>query len=268
MTIALLALSITQVPAYDWRTDEVRNLQLPGRHEVSRAELPDLTRPAAEPSGVGQAEARTPTSRAASSVGRLRHRIADRRQATQRHRRYLQLAPLRTEYRERRSRSVPYLTYLRGKWSARAHRHWKLTLITLRDFPYDGRRDPWPLAVEEVQRVFPNTASWLISCSDAEGWSPGFKRWVLFGGRPYYRGAEHARNYTGHVEVGGPLQYTWGTFAGHNWDARVYAASKGYIVPASAASWRSALGQALAGGWARYTKHDDSHWSASWGRGC
>ena len=47
--------------------------------------------------------------------------------------------------------------------------------------------------------------------------------------------------------------------------------ARGFRVPQFSdytAAWRSALGQALAGGWARYTGNDASHWSASWGNGC
>jgi len=132
----------------------------------------------------------------------------------------------------------------------------------LSDFAVRPGNQAWLRAVDEVQKVFPGTRSWLRSCSAAEG---GWGRFVVHGGGSYYPGAEYAK---GGAEVFGPMQYTSGTFRDHSWNARLDAARRGFIVPASAGSWFSPLGQALAAGWARYTGNDDSHWSASWGNGC
>jgi hypothetical protein len=121
----------------------------------------------------------------------------------------------------------------------------------------------WATAVSQVQRVFPGTESWLLSCSSAEG---GHGRWVTYGGGSYYPGFED--RYT----VGGPLQYKWPTFKGHYRHALESLRSRGFIVelagPEDVQAWLSMTGQALAGGWARWSGNDSSHWSASWGNGC
>ena len=132
---------------------------------------------------------------------------------------------------------------------------------TLRDWPFGDGTKAWSRAVREVQRVFPGTESWLLSCSDAEG---GHHKWIGYGGAPYSTWLRDSDT------VGGPLQFRFSTFTGMYRRAVEYVAGRGYRVPRmdSTSAWRSALGQALAGGWARYTGNDNSHWSASWGRGC
>ena len=121
----------------------------------------------------------------------------------------------------------------------------------------------WPGAVREVQKAFPGTSSWLLSCSAAESrWGA----WVRYGGSPYYAGYEYTN------AVGGWLQYRWYTFKGHYRHGLESARSRGFRVnlppPDDVRAWLSPLGQAIAGGWARWSGNDDSHWSASWGRGC
>lgn len=150
-----------------------------------------------------------------------------------------------------------------------AYKRW-LAERTLRDFAVRPGNDAWRKSVYEVQRVFPGTASWLLSCSGAEG---GHGRWVIYGGRSYFPGAEYT--YNGHLpQVGGPMQFMWGTFKGMYRRGLEYVLSKGYLVPdairdhSNVRAWRSMLAQAIAAGWARYTGNDDSHWSASWGSGC
>lgn len=73
------------------------------------------------------------------------------------------------------------------------------------------------------------------------------------------------------------MQFRFSTFTGmfrHGVDS---LKERGYRLPAHlrnqsadglTTAWRSALGQAIAAGWARYTGNDNSHWSASWGNGC
>lgn len=95
----------------------------------------------------------------------------------------------------------------------------------------------WRLAVMYVQRWFPGTASWLLSCSASEG---GHGPWV-----PNRQGSG----------AGGWMQYMSGTFYTDFRGASAYLAARGVIVPRSANSWYSALGQAIAAGWARYTGH-------------
>lgn len=121
----------------------------------------------------------------------------------------------------------------------------------------------WVAAVHEVQRAFPGTEQWLLSCSAAESrWGA----WVRYGGSPYYDGYEYTN------AVGGWLQYRWYTFKGHYRHGLESARSRGFKValpgPDDVRAWLSPLGQAIAGGWARWSGNDNSHWSASWGRGC
>jgi hypothetical protein len=144
---------------------------------------------------------------------------------------------------------------------ARTAADYLATLKTLRDFPFAPGNHAWRRAVAEVQRVFPGTESWLLSCSAAEG---GHGRWVGYSGVSYSTWLRDSDT------VGGPLQFRFSTFTGMYRRGADYAVGKGYRVPRmdSTTAWRSALGQAIAGGWARYTGNDDSHWSASWGRGC
>jgi hypothetical protein len=132
---------------------------------------------------------------------------------------------------------------------------------TLRDFAITPGNHAWHKAVKEVQKVFPGTESWLLSCSDAEG---GHGRWVGYSGVPYSDWLRDSDT------VGGYMQFRFSTFTGMYRRGVDYAVGKGYRVPRMdmTTAWRSALGQAIAGGWARYTGNDNSHWSASWGRGC
>lgn len=125
----------------------------------------------------------------------------------------------------------------------------------------------WVNAVHVAQRVFPNTESWLLSCSGAEG---GHGRFVLYGGRAYYPGAEYARTFHGWM-VGNWLQYMWPTFKGHYRHALDSLNARGYKVdlppPSDVRAWRDPLAVALAGGWA-ILHGQRSHWSASIGNGC
>ena len=127
----------------------------------------------------------------------------------------------------------------------------------------------WPVAVRIVQRFFPDTEAWMLSCSDAEGYNEGDPtRWVTFGGDPFSMAAWYAD------EVGGPPQYRPSTFKGHYRNGLDFITARGFRVPehlrdpGTTTAWRSMLAQAIAMGWARYTGNDNSHWSASWGNGC
>lgn len=224
--------------------------------------------PGGPPSGDPGAQ-RLTAPRVTGAVLHLRHRIVDRRGATWRHQDAVEHPRTRTVYAERRTHSVPYLGWIRGLWSERAYKAWKLRVklerLTLHDFAFAPGNDAWRKAVREVQRVFPGTESWLLSCSAAEG---GWGRWVGYGGQGYSVWLRDSDT------VGGPLQFRWSTFKGMYRHALDYVRARGFRVPghlqdpSNDVAWRSALGQALAGGWARYTGNDDAHWSASWGNGC
>ena len=164
-------------------------------------------------------------------------------------------------------KSCRWARYAAREWQARARAakrtYWRwFDQRTLRDYPFAPGNRAWPKAVREVQRVFPGTEGWLLSCSAAEG---GHGRWVGYGGQGYSTWLRDSDT------VGGPLQFRYSTFTGMYRRAVDHAIARGFRVPQFSdytAAWRSALGQALAGGWARYTGNDASHWSASWGRGC
>jgi hypothetical protein len=116
-----------------------------------------------------------------------------------------------------------------ARWQAYVARYrykqWLEKRLTLHAF------DHWRQAVQETQRAYPGTASWLMSCSASEG---GWGRWV-----PNSQGAP----------PGGWLQFYESTFW-RMWEAaHADIKARGYHVPRSAHSWYSPLGQALAGAW-------------------
>jgi hypothetical protein len=155
---------------------------------------------------------------------------------------------------------------------ARASYKLHLTLMTVAKRKLDRElpiANDWVTAVKIVQRAFPGTESWLLSCSDAEGGHGGF---VVYGGGKYYPGAEHDHTFHGDM-VGGNMQYMWGTFKGHYRHGLDSLRSRGFIVsnmpsPDNVQAWLMPMGQAIAAGWARWSGNDNSHWSASFGNGC
>lgn len=175
-------------------------------------------------------------------------------------------APVETGRRPRNCADAKYLAVV---WAERAYRSRQLTLMyrkemskrTLRDFEVKPGNQAWHRAVREVQKVYPGTESWLLSCSAAEG---GHGRWVTYGGGSDWRGA--MANYV----VGGWMQFKYPTFAGMYRHALEDVLRKGYRAPSTGLpeAWLSPLAQALAAGWARYTGNDSHHWSASFSNGC
>ena len=152
-------------------------------------------------------------------------------------------------------RSCARARFLAKRWITRAYEARMLAIkwkYLLRDFAVTPGNDAWRKAVAEVQKVYPGTDSWLLSCSDSEG---GWGRWVGYGGVSY------SPSYTG---VGGWLQFLPGTFWRMFDAANEDLAGRRFNVPASAASWTSALGQALAGAWG-VTHGRKGEWS---GYGC
>lgn len=125
-------------------------------------------------------------------------------------------------------------------WRLRAERY-----LTLRDFDVRPGYSGWQRAVDEVQRAYPQTKGWLLSCSASEG---GWGRWVRHGGGPYYPGLER------HDVSGGWAQFKPGTFAGFYRRAVDDVRSRGFRVKRLEAlpdGWLSPLSQALAAAWGR-----------------
>lgn len=168
-------------------------------------------------------------------------------------------------------RGCAHTLWLANVWKKRAYEarmdyyRWRESRFVLHDFAAGGGNHGWLKAVKEVQKVFPGTESWLLSCSWAEG---RHGRWMRHGGGGYYPGFENE------YVVGGWMQFKWPTFKGMYRHAIDHAADRGFKIPANlrdsgdVRAWLSPLAQAMAAGWARYTGNDDSHWSASWGNGC
>lgn len=134
----------------------------------------------------------------------------------------------------------------------------------LNDFEVRDGNHAWERAIGEVQKIFPGTSRWLLSCSGSEG---GHGRWVSYAAR--YSPAYAAEHYI----VGGWMQFKYPTFTGMYRRALEHLGARGFHVPAhirqpGMTAWLSPLAQALAAGWARYVGEDDSHWSASWNTGC
>jgi hypothetical protein len=202
-------------------------------------------------------------------VPRLRRAVVNRRAATWHWQSELRIFRTPTARKARTTTSCSYLGWIKRYWSLEADRHYRswIATFTILDFPYGDGNGAWFSAVNQADRVYPGTRSWLLSCSRPEG---GHGRWVVHGGSSYYAGAEDAKD---GKEVGGNMQYTYGTFSGHFRHAAEDLIRRGYRLPAhlrrsSVTAWRSAAAQALAAAWARVTGNDNQHWIASWASGC
>jgi hypothetical protein len=150
-----------------------------------------------------------------------------------------------TRYVERHTRSVPFLRWINHLWWKRQSLAWRK--LSTGGLPWTT---DWQTAVNIVQRDWPGTASWMLSCSGAEG---GHGIWVWNGGAPY-SSPNHGSG------AGGWMQYMEGTFWGQFRPALALARAEHLALPPpQAASWTSALGQAFAAGWG-YT-HGRSAWA-------
>jgi len=139
----------------------------------------------------------------------------------------------------RKPRNCADTKYLAVVWEKRAYVARRQTIAqirkekarTLRDFVHTEGSHAWARAVREVQRAYPGTESWLMSCSASEG---GWGRWVPN---------------SGGSGVGGWMQMYPSTFWRMFTAAKQDVLSRGFKVPTSAASWYSPLGQALGSAW-------------------
>lgn len=111
----------------------------------------------------------------------------------------------------------------------------------------------WATAVRVVQRVFPGSRWWQLACSSSEG---GHGAWVYFGHYSYPL-------YGPDTTPGGPMQYMQGTFW-HDFNRGLaIARERGFVVPRSASSWYSMLGQAIASGYAYHYNRPAGKWTGS-----
>jgi hypothetical protein len=104
----------------------------------------------------------------------------------------------------------------------------------------------WLTAVRVVQRVYPNTSAWLVSCSASEG-----------GHGPFVMNRQGSG-------AAGWMQFLSGTHTRMFLAAKADAEARGFKVPSSAAAITSPLGQALAGAWG-FTNGRKHEWM---GQGC
>jgi hypothetical protein len=171
----------------------------------------------------------------------------------------------RTNYLERRTRSINTIRWVADLWKTRNAKCQK----RLRHRTLPATND-WRNAVRITQRVYPGTADWMLSISKREG---GYGPWVWYGGR-HWNGYHIGNDYLGADTVGGWLQYRYSTFIGH-WHAAVKDLKRrGFVIPdlgwarpkvkygvgTGYGPWLSPLGQALAAGCAKYYGREGCHW--------
>lgn len=127
----------------------------------------------------------------------------------------------------------------------------------------------WQTAVRIAQRVYPGTASWMLSISDREG---GWGRWVWWSGvcgdpPCLWRGYHVGSDATGDT-VGGWMQFRFSTFAPYWRGAVKDLRTRGFVIPEFPnrggpemyQAWLDPLGQALTAGYMRYYGKDGCHW--------
>ncbi len=161
-------------------------------------------------------------------VHALRQGISWHRSMTWHYQTEAGLARTPTAHAERHTRSVPFLRWIDQTWSHRrvAAKH----RLASNRLPWTS---DWQTAVRIVQRDWPGSSSWLLACSSSEG------GWGYFVMNTQGSGA------------GGWMQYMSSTFTSQYGSALDHARRYHLALPpSSAASWRSALGQAFAAGWA------------------
>ena len=132
-------------------------------------------------------------------------------------------------------------------WNEKKATTIKRTLYRTLPLPND-----WRVAVRVAQRMYPGTEGWLLSCSASEG---GHGPWVWNGGAPQWS-SNHGSG------AGGWAQFMESTFWRMFGAARDDASRRGFVVPESAASFYSPLGQALAAAWG-YTNGRKHEWMGS-----
>lgn len=140
-------------------------------------------------------------------------------------------------YAAERSSSLPFRAWTLRRWRSRAE---ACEAARERERASLGRLNDYATAVRHVERYF-GRQPFLWSCPKSEG---GFGAWKWNGGVTLAESATRPRGSSG---AGGWLQFLRSTFDSVIDDAIRHARERGMPVPASAASWYSPLGQALAG---------------------
>ena len=148
----------------------------------------------------------------------------------------------------RQPHGCAYTRYLALKWKVRAAKAKRAYDRWVAHFVIN-EQPTWIRAMREVQKAYPGTESWLRSCSSTEGAGRNLSI-------NYFQ-----MNHQG-SGAGGWLQFMESTFWRMFTAAKEDVESRGFIIPASAASWSSRIGQALAGGWAA-THGATGEWSGS-----
>ena len=147
-----------------------------------------------------------------------------------------------------RGRSCSWARYAASEWQGRA-RAAKRTYHRWKEERTLKEQTTWIRAIREAQRAYPGTEDWLRSCSSTEG-----------AGRSlsinYFQ-----MNHQG-SGAGGWLQFMHSTFVRMWGAAHADVTARGFLVPRSAHSWSSRLGQALAGAWG-VTNGRRGEWSGS-----
>lgn len=134
--------------------------------------------------------------------------------------------------------SLGYRAWAADRWKTRAVKC--VAALQLRTIPSTG---DWSRAVELVQRIYPGTSGWLLSCSSGEG---GHGRFVL--------------NHQG-SGAGGWMQFLSSTFYSHYRAAFADARAKGFVIDRVHESWYDPIGQAVTAAHMR-THGQSSHWDA------
>ena len=135
----------------------------------------------------------------------------------------------------REPRNCADADYLSDLWPERSYAARVAAQEWLRDQRTLEEQRSWLAAIAEVQAAWPGTDGWLTSCSKTEGAGrSGEAPWV-----PNRQGSG----------AGGWLQFMESTFWRMFTAGKADAEARGFIVPESAASWYSRIGQAIAGAW-------------------
>lgn len=140
--------------------------------------------------------------------------------------------------------SVPYRRWTAGVWKSRADGC--AAALKQRTIPTTG---DWRTAVMLVQRIYPGTASWLLSCSSGEGGHGGF-----------------VMNHQG-SGAGGWMQFLSSTFYAHYRQAFADARARGFVIDRVHESWYDPMGQALTAAYMR-SHGMSSHWDPNIDRLC